>query len=114
MPSKSTRMPSPLTTASTPQVSSDLADALRALLDLLVHVGDVEPRDRADAVEEAGRPLGLVGVDVDLERVRVADHEHGVAEALEPRDPRPGLEVLARDREVRAVAVGATSRARAA
>ena len=87
-------------------MSIDLADARRALLDLLVHVGDVEPRDLADAVEQVGRALRLVGVDVDLERVRVADHEHGVAEALEPRDPRPRLEALARDGEVRAVAVG--------
>ena len=40
-----------------------------------------------------GRALGLVGVDVDLQRVRVADHEHGVAEPLEPRRstaPAPG------------------------
>ena len=90
----------------------DLADALGALLDLLVHVGDVEARDRADAVEEVGRALRLVGVDVDLQRVGVADHEHGVAEALEARDPRAGLEILARDGEVRAVAVGASSCAR--
>ena len=62
-------------------MSSDLADALGALLDLLVHVGDVEAGDRADAVEQRGRPLGLVGVDVDLQRVRVADDEHGVADA---------------------------------
>ena len=67
----------------------DLADALGALGDLLVHVGDVEARDDTDAVEQAGGALGLVGVDVDLERVGVADDEHGVAEALEPRDPRP-------------------------
>ena len=73
-----------------------LLDAQGALLDLLVHVGDVEPRDRADAVEQARGALGLVGVDVDLERVGVADHEHAVAEALQPGDPRPGLEVLRR------------------
>ena len=30
----------------------DLANALGALLDLLVHVGDVEPRHGADAVEQ--------------------------------------------------------------
>ena len=53
-----------------------------------MHVGDVEARDLADAVEERGRALRLVGVDVDLERVRVADDEHRVAEPLEPRDPR--------------------------
>ena len=76
MPSKSTRMPSPLTTASTPHMSSDLADAQRALLDLLVHVGDVEAGDLADAVEERGRALGLVGMDVNLQRGRIADNEH--------------------------------------
>ena len=53
-----------------------------------------------------GGALGLVGVDVDLQRVRVADDEHGVADALQARDPRAGFEVLARDGEVRAVAVG--------
>ena len=62
-----------------------LAHAGGALLDLLVHVGDVEPRDLADVVEQAGRALGLVGVDVDLQRGGVADDEHGVAESLEPR-----------------------------
>ena len=67
-----------------------LADAGGALLDLLVHVGDVEPGDLADAVEQRGRALGLVGVDVDLQRRRVADHEHGVADPLEPREPRRG------------------------
>ena len=99
-------MPSPLTTASTPQVSSASRTRSGALLDLLVHVGDVEPRDLADAVEERGGALGLVGVDVDLQRVRVADDEHAVAEALEPRDPRRRLQPLAGDGEVRAVAVG--------
>ena len=48
-----------------------------------MHVGDVEPRDLAGAGEDRHRLLGVVGVDVDLERVRVADDEDGVAERLE-------------------------------
>ncbi len=82
-----------------------LAHAQRALLDLLVHVGHIEARDRAGAVEQVGRALGLVRVDVDLQRVRVADDQHRVAEALEPRDPRRRIEPGAGDREVRAVAI---------
>ncbi len=50
--------------------------------------------------------LGLVGVDVDLERGRVADDEDAVAERLERADPLGGLEAVAGDGEVRAVAVG--------
>ena len=62
---------------------------VRALGDLLVHVGDVEPRDLAGAVEERRRPLGLVGVDVDLQRPCVADDEDRVAERLERVDDEP-------------------------
>ena len=71
--------------AAAPRVG--LGEPLRALRDLLVHVGDVEARDRAGAGEEGGRALGLVGVDVDLERALVADDEHGVADRLERGDP---------------------------
>ena len=63
---------------------------------LQAHVGDVEPRDRRGAVEQPGGELGIVGVDVDLERVAVADHEHRVADRLELRDPRRRVEVVAR------------------
>ena len=40
----------------------------RALLLLLVHVGDVEALDRSGAVEHRDRPLRVVGVDVDAQR----------------------------------------------
>ena len=56
-----------------------------ALGDLLAHVGDVEVGHLAGALEEGDRGLGLVGVDVDLERHLVADDQHRVAEPLEPR-----------------------------
>ena len=51
--------------------------------------------------------LGLVGVDVDLQRGCVADHEHAVAD-LPRAAPMNGVcvEVVAGDREVRAVAIG--------
>ena len=80
--------------------------ALRALLDLGMHVRDVQARDLAGGGEDRGRPLGLVGVDVDLERRCVADHEHAVADLLQRADERVRVEVVARDGEVRAVAVG--------
>ena len=38
--------------------------------------------------EQPRRALGLVGVDVDLERALVADDQHGVADRLERVDPR--------------------------
>ena len=50
-----------------------------------VHVGDVEMGDLAGAGEHGGRLLGLVGVDVHLQRGRVADDEHRVAERLQRR-----------------------------
>ena len=64
------------------------AAARVALGDLLAHVGDVELRDLAGAVEERHRGLGLVGVDVDLERRLVADDQDRVAELLERGDER--------------------------
>ena len=88
MPSKSSRMPSPETTARTPQVSMTSRTRKARCCDLLVHVGDVQPRDLGDAVEQAGRALGLVGVDVDLQGRRVADDQHAVADPLQPREPR--------------------------
>ena len=57
-----------------------------ALGDLRAHVGDVEARDLAGAGEDRDRRLGVVGVDVDLQRRAVADDEHGVAQRLERAD----------------------------
>ena len=45
-----------------------LAQARVALGDLQAHVGDVEVRDLAGVGEHGGRALGLVGVQVDLQR----------------------------------------------
>ena len=56
-----------------------------ALGDLLAHVGDVEVGHLAGVLEEGDRGLGVVGVDVDLERRLVADDQHRVAEPLQPR-----------------------------
>ena len=57
-----------------------------ALLDLLAHVGDIEVRDRSGAGEHRGGGVRIIGVDVDLERARVADDEHRVADRLERQD----------------------------
>ena len=84
-----------------------LAEARVALGDLHAHVGDVQARDLAGAVEHRRRVLGLVGVDVDLQRLRVADHEHRVAERLERLDEAAAAQPAAGDGEVRAEAVGA-------
>ncbi len=54
-----------------------------------MHVGDVEALDRAGTVEDRHRALGIVGVDVDAQRVRIADDQHRVADVLEQRDPGP-------------------------
>ena len=63
-----------------------------ALGDLGAHVGDVEVGDLAGAGEHGGGALGLVGVDVHLQRGRVADDEHRVAERLQRREEALGLE----------------------
>ena len=102
--SNSSLMPEPVMTASTPQRLDRLGQALAALGDLLGHVRDVEVRDLADLGEQRGHPLRLVGVQMDLQRVAVADDEHRVAEPLERVVPARRIEVLAGDREVRAVA----------
>ena len=78
----------PATTATTPAPvsrASGTASSSRslALLRLLVHVRDLDAFDRADRGPERERLAGLVGVDVDLERARIADHEQRVAELLE-------------------------------
>ena len=75
--------------------------------DLLAHVGDVEVGDLAGPLEEGHRGLGLVGVDVDLERRLVADDEDRVAEALEAGQEVARGEAAAGDDEVGAVAVAA-------
>ena len=67
---------------------------LGALGDLLLHVGDVEARHGAGLGHQRGRRLRVVGVEVDLERRAVADHEHGVAERLELSTQLRGVEVL--------------------
>ena len=98
-------MPSPLTTARAPHsVVGRGRQALVALGDLDAHVGHVEMGDDAVVGEHRGGGVGIVGVDVDLERGRVADDEHRVAEPLERGDEGALLELLAGDREVGAVA----------
>ncbi len=82
------------------------AEALVARLDLLAHVGDVEVGDDARVGEQRRRGVGIVGVDVDLERRLVADDQHRVAEPLELGDEAALLEPGAGDGEVRAVAEG--------
>ena len=86
--------PPPPTTATTPV----RAGARRALAggDLLAHVGDVEPLHVAGVLEHGDGHLGLVGVDVDLQRRLVADDQHRVAELLEPRDEGARVEALRR------------------
>jgi hypothetical protein len=83
-----------------------LGEALAALVDLLGHVRHVEVRDLAGTGEQGGRALGLVGVEVDLDGVAVADDQHGVAEPLQRLVPRARVQPLAGDREVRAEAEG--------
>ena len=58
-------------------------------------------------LEDRDREVGLVGVHVHLQRLVVADDEHRVADLLEPRHERLAVEVVAGDREVRAVAEAA-------
>ena len=41
-----------------------------------VHVGDIEVRNLAGRREHGRRERGLVGVQVHLQRARIADHEH--------------------------------------
>ncbi len=78
-----------------------------ALFDLQAHVGDVQPRDLAGAVEDGRRQLGRIGVQVHLQRARVADDEDRVAEQLERLDEASGAELSAGDGEVGAEAIGA-------
>jgi hypothetical protein len=50
-------------------------EPLLALLGLAVHVGDLDALDRADARAERERRAGIIGVDVNLERLGVAYDE---------------------------------------
>ncbi len=80
-------------------------ETLLALLGLLVHVGDLDPLDRAGGSAERERGAGIVGVDVHLERGLVADDEQRVAELLELALEPVAVELLALDHEDGAVAV---------
>ena len=80
---------------------------------LLAHVRDVQSLDVPGLLEHGDRDLGLVGVDVDLERRLVSDHEHRVPQLLEPGDERARLQALAGDDEIRAVAKAAVEVMRA-
>ena len=82
-------------------------EALVAALDLVVHVGDIEVRDDASPGEQGRRRVRVIGMDVNLERRRVPDHQHRVAELLELLDEEPLLEAAPGDREVRAVSIRA-------
>ena len=62
---------------------------------------------RADAGEQRGRGVRVIGVDVDLQRRRVADDEHRIADPLELADEMPLVQLGAGDGEVRAVPEGA-------
>ena len=102
-----------MTTATIPQAvgrrdgpdRAAAAEPRRALGHLLAHVGDIEPRHlAADGSEDRHRAVGIVGVDVDLQRRLVADDQHGVADLLESGDEIVALQPRAGDGEVRAVA----------
>ena len=99
-------MPSPETTASTPQAS--IASRTRIVrcstcsCMSATSSRDTSPASSKSAVARSGSSVWTWTLSV----CGVADDEHRVAEALEPGDPRRRLEPLARDREVRAVAVG--------
>ncbi len=69
-------------------------EATVALGHLRAHVGDVQVRDLAGVGEHGRGALGRVGVHVDLQRARVADDEHRVAERFERRDEAAGLRPL--------------------
>ena len=84
-----------------------LAQTLIALGDLLAHVGEVGMGYLSRLGEDGGSGLGLVGVQMHLECVGIADDEHGVAERFERRDEAGGVEAVAGDGEVSAVTVGA-------
>ncbi len=104
------RLPSPATTATTSVANgSDGAGTAAqeprlALLGLRVHVRDLDPLDGAGCDADRERAARVVGVHVHLQRGRVADDEQRVAQLLELRLDRVGVEPLALDHEDRAVA----------
>jgi hypothetical protein len=71
-----------------------------------VHVGDVQPRDLARTVEDQRRLLGVVGVDVDLQRRVVTDDQDRVADHLQLGHIARRFQPLTGDGEVGAVAIG--------
>ncbi len=93
-------MPFPVTTASAPHTAdsrrSGAARRSLSLLHLLVHVGHVEMGDHAGIGEQRRGGVGIVGVDVDLQRRRVADDEHGVSKLLQLVDEPALLEIACR------------------
>ncbi len=70
-----------------------------------MHVRDLDPVDDPEAGAEGEHAARLVGVDVDLQRLGVADDEERVAELLELALDRVAVEVLSLDHERRAVAI---------
>ena len=62
--------------------------------------------DCAGIGEQSSGRFGIVGVNMHLERGRIAHHEHRVADLLERLRERPLLETAAGDGEVRAVSIG--------
>ena len=82
-----------------------MREAILALRALQVHVRDLDALEDAERRSRAQCGSGVVGVDVRLERRRVADDEEGVAERREVPLERRRVERVARDDEDGAVAV---------
>ena len=70
-----------------------------------MHVGDLDPVDRAPRRPEPERRSRVVGVHVHLERARIADDEKRIAEPLELALEFVGVEPLPLDHEHGAVTV---------
>ena len=70
-----------------------------------MHVRDLDAVDRSDRGPERERGTGIVGVDVNLERRRVADDEQRVAQPLELRLELVPIESVPLDDEDGAMAV---------
>ena len=73
---------------------------------LVVHIGDVEMGHLAGPGKHGGGALRLVGVNVDLQRRRVADDQQRITEGGERGGEAARIESLPRDGEVGAVAIG--------
>ena len=108
--SNSRRFPRPGHTATSP-VSSvasagrrTLEESFLALRRLHVHVRDLDALDDAERRAECERLSGVVGVNVHLERGRVADDEERVADPLELGLERVLVQAVPFDDEDRAVA----------